>query len=336
MAPADPTRRPNASPRKPRRAAQPVAAVAPVRPAVAQTPTRPPSRREALAGRRVPTPPAAKVSGPSPSRFATAPRLALASTLAVLLIVAVFATQVTSQPNTGTIKVHDGVDADPDMRNEPHVSGDVFIEGFNMFATGGDLLVYSWPPTGNMEFVLATTWTTDDGEPANHFLAGPFELPCGHYRVLAFNGDGPEDPEAFQPGGAKQKMFWVVGCGESEEPLPCPTDLQATALGNGNVQLTWTPAPGSDGSNLYRAVGDGGFEYVTTVGADVGTYLDETTAEGTSYAYLVAALFGNEESADCAIVEVTAIPEFPTVLGIGLASAGGLLAIGLAGRRRKA
>src|SRR5688572_10790564 len=67
--------------------------------------------------------------------------------------------------NSGTIKVHDGPDADPDTRNEPHVSGDVWIEGFNMAAHEGTLNVYAAPPTGDGELVLSTTWEDNGGEP---------------------------------------------------------------------------------------------------------------------------------------------------------------------------
>jgi hypothetical protein len=292
-------------------------------------------------------------------------RILLVGLVVVALAALGIATQVTSEPNTGTIKVHDGTDTDPVTRNEPHVEGDAFVEGFNMAAESGDLFFFSWPPTGNGELVLETTWAADDGEPAFHFLAGPFDLPCGHYRVGASNG--PAEPADF-PGGMKKKTFWVecpeeepgpepepttstsppsssssssssTGPGPEPEPEPepeleCPADLGAEAQADGSVLLTWTPAPGSDGTNVYRAVGDGDFEYVTTTAAGVGTYLDETTEAGGAYAYTVTALFGNEESVGCEAVEVTAIPDLPTVAGAGLALGGSLLAFALASRRK--
>ena len=315
-------------------------------------------------------------------------RMALIGLLVFALAVMGMASQVASAPNTGTIKVHDGPDAEPDTRNEPHVEGDFFVEGFNMAEDGGDLFIFSWPPTGTKELVLETTWDADDGDPSFHFLVGPLLLPCGHYRAGASNG--PAEPEDFP--AMKSKGFWV-DCEEEPEPTPtptptptsttttttsppetstttttsppesstttstapptstttttsgpeepeepadlvCPTGLQATALDNGDVRLDWTPAAGSDGTNIYRALGDGDFGYVTTVGAGIGTYLDETIVVGESYAYTVTGLFGNQESLDCPIAETTAIPEFPTALGIGLASGGGLLALALATRRR--
>lgn len=254
-----------------------------------------------------------------------------------LALVAAAAMPAMSQGNSGTIKVHDGSGADPDERNEPHVTGDAFVEGFNMAAGEGDLLLYSWPPTGNMTLALATTWDGDDAEPAVHFLAGPFDLPCGHYRAFAYNGDGPEDPAEPQPGGAKKKTFWVdceTPPGENPPIMACPTDLVAVANGDGSVTLSWTPAPGSVGSNVYRADDGGDFEYLATVGQDVGTYTDATTTPGTGYEYLVTGLYGDQESQQCGVVEVTAIPEFPTLAAMGLATGGGALAMLLLRRRK--
>jgi hypothetical protein len=281
---------------------------------------------------------------------------------------------VGAQGNSGTIKVHDGPDADPDTRNEPHVTGDAYVEGSNMAADGGDLLFYAWPPTGDMELVLATTWDADDGEPASHFLAGPFFLPCGHYRVFAYNGDGPDDPSEPQPGGAKKKTFWV-DCEEEPEPEPtptgtttqtgtsdtgtstsdtgtsttttstgptpepqreCPSNLEATTNGDGSVTLTFTPAAGSDGTNIYRADGEGDFEYLTTVGPGVTTYTDTTTTAGDAYAYLLTGLYGDSETQGCDVTEVSAIPVFPTVLGFGMATALGAGVYLALARRRKA
>ena len=345
------------------------------------------------------------------SRSRALPRLAVVLTTIVVALAAIaLATQVNAESNAGTIKVHDGPTADPDTRNEPHVSDDFWVEGMNMAADGGSLEVFSWPPTGNKELVLTSTWSADDGEPANHFLAGPYFLPCGHYRAEAGNGGDH----------VKVKMFWVEDCDTEQPPcgtegqppcpcgtegqppcpcgtdgqppcscgtegqppcqcgtegqppcpcgtegqppcpcgtegqppcacgtegqpacpppeeLACPTDLTVTANGDESVKLTWTSTPGSDGTNVYRAEAGGDFEYVTTVGAGVGTYTDTTSAAGNNYAYMVTALEGNEESEGCSVAEVTAIPVFPTAMTMGLATllgAGAYLALAV---RRKA
>lgn len=60
---------------------------------------------------------------------------------------------------------------DPDSRNQPHVSCDFYIEGFNMKDSTGYLRFYSWPPTGNKSVVtpsgdtLTWTGTADGGRP---------------------------------------------------------------------------------------------------------------------------------------------------------------------------
>lgn len=282
--------------------------------------------------------------------------------LMLALLVALGATALLSpaaadhgQGNTGTVKVHGGTAADPPTRNEPHVVGDAFVEGFNMAAHEGTIDIYSWPPTGDGTLVLATTWEADDGTPEAHFLAGPFDLPCGHYRAEVQNGMEADD----FPGGTKSKMFWVECPPPEPEPEPeptpspspnpepepepepepglaCPTGLSATANDDGSITLAFTAAPGSDGTNVYRALGDGDFEYLATVGPDVGTYTDTGSVAGNAYAYTVTGLFGDQESTDCPIVEVTAIPVFPSAVAAGLAASLGLAAYVVAMRRRKA
>lgn len=257
--------------------------------------------------------------------------------------------------NPGTIKVHDEADADPDQRNEPHVDcEDFWVEGFNMAADSGDLTFFSWPPTGDKSVVLEAEWTADDGEPEHHFLAGPFTLPAGHYRAEATNaekgGGGPDD-DGDDDGGdegdddgsdgthTKKKMFWVEECDDAEAPaedIECPSDLAAVANDDGSITLAFTRAEGAEGTNVYRAEGEGEFAYLTTLSANAESYTDTTVSANTGYAYTVTALFGDQESEDCPIVEVTAIPDFPTLLGIGAATGGGLLAMALLGRRRKA
>ena len=243
--------------------------------------------------------------------------------------------------NEGTIKVHDEADADPDERNEPHVDcEDFWVEGFNMAVDSGDLTFLSWPPTGDKTVVLEATWEADDGEPEFHFLAGPFTLPAGHYRVEASNAERADGSDHV-----KSKMFWVEECApeeppeEPEEPgeeIACPTDLAAVANDDGSITLTFTRAENAEGTNVYRAQGEGEFVYLTTLNANAESYTDTTVNANTGYAYTVTTLVGNEESEDCPIVEVTSIPDFPTLLGMGAATGGGLLAMALLGRRRKA
>lgn len=118
--------------------------------------------------------------------------------------------------NQGTIKIHDNETADPDRRNEPHVSCDFWVEGFNMESETGQLHFYAWPPTGDKEEVVpggdsrSYDGELEDDEDGYHFLNGPYFLPDGHYRVEAVSDDG-------HPGGndhVKSKTFWVDECEE--------------------------------------------------------------------------------------------------------------------------
>jgi hypothetical protein len=242
-----------------------------------------------------------------------------------------------SGSNPGTIKVHDDMTARPETRNEPHVSCDFWVEGFNMAGDSGDLVFTGWAPTGDKSTVaLKAHWNgtpESDGKGA-HFLAGPFNLTEGHYRVEAFLDEG-------HPGNtdhsAKSKMFWVEPCSPPGAPPPaslaCPSDLKATANGDGSIDLAFTPAPNSTGSNVYRASGSDDFEFLGSVGSNATGFHDGAATPGTTYTYLVTGLFGKRESTDCQTVEATAIPELPTSLAIGLATAGGGLAYAVLRRR---
>lgn len=115
---------------------------------------------------------------------------------------------IATDDNQGDIKVH-SPDGTGEPANEPHVGCSFFIEGFNMEAASGTLVIRSWPPTneGNTTVVLNTTWTADDQEvEGHHFLAGPFTLAAGHYKVFA--SDVRHD---------KMKVFWVDCEGTSTE-----------------------------------------------------------------------------------------------------------------------
>lgn len=299
------------------------------------TPRAASARVAARPATRLATPPTPPLQPkPAPATPARRRRTwALAATVVLVGLVAVGAQVGLSQgdPNTGTIKVHDDESVSPAEQNQPHVDcADLWIEGFNMAAGSGRLFFFSWAPTGDGSLVLQDNWTADGADPVHHFLAGPFTLPPGHYRVGASNGAAA--PEDF-PGGMKKKAFWVEPC-EANPAMECPSDLAAVANPDGSVTLTWAPVEGSDGSNIYRNDEDGDLDYLATVGPGVGSYTDNTTHAGDGYVYSVTALYGGEESFPCSTVEVTAIPEFPTVAAMGLAAGGGALALGLARRKK--
>jgi hypothetical protein len=75
-------------------------------------------------------------------------------------------------------------------------------------------------------------------------------------------------------------------------PLP-PSDLTATTLGDTKIELTWSDNSGNeDNFEIERCDGDGcsSFAPLTTVGADVTTFTDETVSLGNFYTYRVRAI----------------------------------------------
>jgi len=159
-------------------------------------------------------------------------RLLPAVLATLMMLVAVSATAVAHGGNHGTLKVHDDAIVEPETKNEPHVSCDFWMEGFNMHDSGGELVFYGWPPTDATKSVIVPTgddlvWTgtLEDDEDGYHFLKGPYQLPAGHYRVEAFSNDGhPGDHDHF----SKTKTFWVDECEEGEIPY-FPTAAGAVA-----------------------------------------------------------------------------------------------------------
>lgn len=239
------------------------------------------------------------------------------------------AAQSDNANNKGTIKVHEGEDADPDRRNEPHVECGFFVEGFNMKEDSGYLVFYDWPPTGDKSEVTPAgdglDWTGEAEEDNNggfHFLNGEYDLPPGHYRVEAWEHGVQQDRMA------KAKMFWVDEC-EGPKDDECPdVELVASAESDGDILLEWDV----DGEfNIYRAEGDGDLEYLTTV--DGTSYTDTDTTVGETYTYTLHAFDGERETEECARAQATAVPFFPNLAVGALALIG---SVGLyASLRRK-
>lgn len=187
------------------------------------------------------------------------------NTTKTLLAIALCAAVATMMPTSlavpdnhaGTIKVHDNATADPEVRNEPHVSCDFWVEGFNMEDSSGTLVFQSWPPTGDKSVVTPTgdglTWTADSGNSHGnyHFLNGAYQLPAGHYKVTSTDGEHKE----------KSKVFWVDECGTPPPPCtencvptpPCTVDC---------TQVPFFPSAVSLGLGLVGAVGAVGIALV--------------------------------------------------------------------------
>lgn len=129
--------------------------------------------------------------------------------IAGLFAIFVMALPATAQSNEGTIKVHEDEEVDPPVQNQPHVSCDFWIEGFNMARDAGVLTFQAWPPTGKMEIIVPTgddlTWTADEDD---HFISGPYQLAAGHYKVTSKSVDEKD----------KSKVFWVDPCETTTPP----------------------------------------------------------------------------------------------------------------------
>ncbi|HEX2021545.1 MAG TPA: hypothetical protein VHH36_02465, partial [Candidatus Thermoplasmatota archaeon] len=133
---------------------------------------------------------------------------------------------------------------------------------------------------------------------------------------------------------AKAKTFWVEPCDVEVEHPECPvvTGLSAEAAGGGNqVTISWNAVAGADSYVVYRAVGQGDFEWLASVEGTM--HVDNTTVAGVTYEYLVTSVSGDVESEGCAGASVTAIPEFPTLAVGALALVGGVAALTVFRRR---
>ena len=75
-------------------------------------------------------------------------------------------------------------------------------------------------------------------------------------------------------------------------PVSLPPDLTATvALNPLRVLLSWTDnANNETGFEIQRAIGNGAFTTLTTVGANVTTFTDTTVLPNTTYRYQVRAV----------------------------------------------
>lgn len=236
--------------------------------------------------------------------------------------------------NQGTIKVHDNEAESPPQRNVPHVACEFWVEGFDLGDDAGWIVFYAWPPTGDKSVVESgegQDWTADpwSEEHGFHFLAGPFTLPEGHYRVEVYTDAGHpgSSREEGNPHFAKSKTFWVEPCvGYPVERPPCPPEVNAVAqVGMDDEPMNaigWAAVDGADEYRVYRAVGGGDFELI---GTTTQTSFDDTEVEaGVTYEYSVTSVDDGFESEACASLEVTAIPFFPSLAVGAIAVLGSL------------
>lgn len=248
-------------------------------------------------------------------------RVGLLATALLLAVSIAAVPALATHNNQGTVKVHDDESEDPAVRNVPHVSCDFWIEGFKLGDDSGWIRFFGWPPTGDKSEVTPTgaglNWEADEGDASGeyHFLNGPYQLPAGHYRVEIYTHDGHPGSDAGH--FAKAKVFWVEPCDAPVVNPPCPVivDVQATSEdGEATVTLDWSAVADADAYVVYRAVDGEDFEQVGETAGDVTMFTDTTVEAGVTYEYYVTVVVDGIESENCAVVEASAIPFFPSLL----------------------
>jgi hypothetical protein len=109
------------------------------------------------------------------------------------------------------------------------------------------------------------------------------------------------------------------------EELLAPASLTATAISWNSIQLSWEPVSGVSSYKLYRAMGSGSLEALTT--AQGTSYTDTGLMSNTTYAYQVRAL-GNESDEGSGSTKVSATTEALKPAGFfsGTSAPGGAVA----------
>lgn len=121
---------------------------------------------------------------------------------------------------------------------------------------------------------------------------------------------------------------------QEEEGAPdCPTNLNGYPPETGGVFMSWTLNSQTD-VNVYRDTGDGEFVFVERLDFPATRWIDHDTEEGQTYRYQVTAIDDQDrESEVCDTLEVTTVPDFPTMIGFVAATVLGVAAYTWSRRR---
>ena len=136
-------------------------------------------------------------------------------TLSMLMALAIAAPAAAKNPpgNNGTVKIHDNFEAEPIVRNEPHVVCDFHLHFFfSDSSQEGDWWIESWPPTGNKTTVMGRA-PYGPTNAAGEWATGALTLSAGHYKLY---WEGRNDHNI------KHKVFWVEPCVTTLAPPPPP------------------------------------------------------------------------------------------------------------------
>jgi alpha-L-rhamnosidase len=114
----------------------------------------------------------------------------------------------------------------------------------------------------------------------------------------------------FESAGLQSYAVWAVASGSyqfSWNISPAPNGLTAQP-GNRWVSLSWTPTPGAASYNIKRASVSGG--PYTTIAGNVfsDTYTDSTATNGTTWYYVISAIYSGVESPNSGEASATPSP----------------------------
>ena len=116
---------------------------------------------------------------------------------------------VESNGNSGTIKIHAGVEAETPMHTstEPHPGCFYHIHGFH-FAPGADVVytIHAWSPDDDQSLGEVDSGSATADDIGDLYIAPVNQpLPNGHYKAIVDRPGAPGDA----PDGEKQKVFWI-------------------------------------------------------------------------------------------------------------------------------
>jgi hypothetical protein len=132
-------------------------------------------------------------------------------------------------------------------------------------------------------------------------------------------------------------VLWPGPASANPDALPCPTRLVAEREPNG-IHLTWDPVEGADGYIIYRSINGGPFLFAgfltRTAAIDNSNLDDGIDITNAARSYTVTATFGQQQSSECPVAGVVAVPFFSSAGAWVMAIAGLLSAAGVLTARR--
>lgn len=243
-------------------------------------------------------------------------------------------TAVAHSDGHGEMTLHDSEDGPPTdslecefwvkFRNMTHSNGTLHAtqrEGHS-HAHAHDLGNGTWEGTKN-----ETTGGWD-------FFGGPFTTHASDsYKIEVWTT--LEENEGDEPSHYQGMIVEYRACDQPprEDPFPpeCVDDIEAQAMDDGSIKLSWEEAERADNYTIMRGTGEGYFEIATVENT---SYTDTDTEAETTYEYRIDAANEGGDTLGCQYVEATAIPFFESPALVALAAVGSVGAVAVARRVR--